>query len=576
MKFFKNLKIKGKLITCFVIFAVFMGIVGTVGIINMSNLNKRSNDMYNHDFVPSQNLATIENNLQIIRANLILAIYEKSPETLSGRIDAIDKATTADNELLNAYEGTIQTEENRALYTTLKTNLAAYRTARDENIALVKAGKYEAALTDLGSVTKARETSDTALEALINYNNKSIETTLANNSAQFGSATAIMIIVLVVGILFSVGLGLIIANMISKPMKEMVVAADEIANGNLDVNITVDTEDEVGNLGSAFRRMTNTINDIMTNINAASEQVAAGAKQVSDSSMALSQGATEQASSVEELSASIEEISSQTKLNADNANEANELAETTKTDAVVGNDEMQMMLKAMDEINESSTNISNIIKVIDDIAFQTNILALNAAVEAARAGQHGKGFAVVAEEVRNLAARSANAAKETTSMIEGSIKKVNDGTKIATDTADALNKIVENISKVATLVGDIAVASNEQASGISQINQGILQVSDVIQTNSATSEESAAASEELSSQAERLKEQVERFQLKKMNAAAYRQAEEMNPDVLRMLENMGNNKKYKQGYNVESINTVKAKASKPRNISLSDSEFGKY
>ena len=203
--------------------------------------------------------------------------------------------------------------------------------------------------------------------------------------------------------------------------------------------------------------------------------------------MALSQGATEQASSIEELTTSLEEVSAQTKKNAEYANDANKLAENAKNIAVRGNQQMQEMLTAMAEINEASNNISKIIKVIDDIAFQTNILSLNAAVEAARAGQHGKGFAVVAEEVRNLAARSANAAKETTDLIEGSIQKVEDGTKIANQTAEALNEIVEGVNEVAKIVDNIASASNEQAAAIEQINQGVMQISRVVQSNSVTS-----------------------------------------------------------------------------------------
>lgn len=271
---------------------------------------------------------------------------------------------------------------------------------------------------------------------------------------------------------------------------------------------------------------------------------------------------------MEELTASLEEISAQTELNAKNANKANELAESAKLNAVQGNSQMKDMLSAMEDINESSMNISKVIKVIDDIAFQTNILALNAAVEAARAGQHGKGFAVVAEEVRNLAARSASAARETTDMIEGSIKKAEGGTKIAKDTADALRKIVDGVEKVATLVNDIAIASNEQAMGIQQINQGIMQVSQVVQTNSATSEESAAASEQLSGQASMLKETVSRFKLKKTQGIKDNYSE-VSPEVMKLLENMNKVKK------AEILTQAAEDYHKPK-IVLSDNEFGKY
>jgi len=288
--------------------------------------------------------------------------------------------------------------------------------------------------------------------------------------------------------------------------------------------------------------------------------------------MALSQGATEQASAIEELTASLEEVSSQTKLNAKNAGEANELAEIAKSNAEHGNRQMQEMLKAIEEINVASSNISKIIKVIDEIAFQTNILALNAAVEAARAGQHGKGFAVVAEEVRNLAARSANAAKETTDMIEGSINKTEGGTRIANETAKALNEIVGNISKVSDLVSNIAMASNEQASGVEQINQRIMQVSQVVQTNSATAEESAASSEELSGQASLLREMVGKYTLKKGSTGTSR-LDDIDPEVLRMLESMAEKKKMTA--NPERENHTEASASKNK-MSLSDREFGKY
>jgi len=301
---------------------------------------------------------------------------------------------------------------------------------------------------------------------------------------------------------------------IAEAIGEVSELLGQISNGNLAISIEREYPGDLSNISSAIKNIIESLNKIMGDINHAAEQVAGGSHQVSDSSQALAQGANEQASAIQQLTAAVTEIAAQTRQNASNANQANELALNARDNAALGNEQMQEMLGAMEEINESSANISKIIKVIDEIAFQTNILALNAAVEAARAGQHGKGFAVVAEEVRNLAARSASAAKETTDLIEGSIRKVQAGTKIANDTAQALNKIVEGISQASVLVGNIAVASNEQATGIAQIDQGIGQVSQVVQTNSATAQQSAAASEELSEQAGLLKEQVVQFQLK--------------------------------------------------------------
>lgn len=514
MKFFKNLKIKQKLLTCFILLALVTGVVGGFGIYTMNGINTQSENMYNNNLVPSQKLANIQATLGEIRANQLMVVYERNPGTLQTRLDAINAAAEADNILLKEYETNIQNEKDRALFTTLTESVATYRDIRNQNIELLKNGKYDQALAEINQVTQAREAVDQDLEALITYNTTLAEDKLNQNTTSFQTQSTLMIIFIIIGIVLAVGLGLMVANMISKPLRQIVEAAEEIADGNLNVTIKIDSQDEVGELGLAFEKMTGHINEIMTNIDSAAEQVAAGSKQIADSSIGLSQGATEQASSIEQLTASIEEISSQTRINADNANEANELAEITKENAELGNNEMKLMLQSMEEINESSSNISKIIKVIDEIAFQTNILALNAAVEAARARQHGKGFAVVAEEVRNLAARSADAAKETTRMIEGSIKKVDDGRKIASKTADALNKIVGDVAKVSDIVENIASASNEQAVGISQINQGIMQVSEVVQMNSATSEESASASEELSSQAELLREQAAWFQLK--------------------------------------------------------------
>jgi methyl-accepting chemotaxis protein len=288
----------------------------------------------------------------------------------------------------------------------------------------------------------------------------------------------------------------------------------EISSGNLDIEITTKYKGDFIEIGNSLKNIIATMNEVMSDFENAADQVSSGSRQVSDGSQFLAQGSTEQASSIQELTTSISEIAGQSKDNAVKANEVYELAKGARDGGRKGNETMGEMLKSMQEINESSVNISKIIKVIDDIAFQTNILALNAAVEAARAGQHGKGFAVVAEEVRNLAARSAKAAEETTELIKGSLQKVQIGTKITNEIAVVLKDIADGAVMSTEKLSTIAKASGDQASGIAQVNQGIEQISRVIQNNSATAEQSAASSEELSAQAELLKKMVLRFKLK--------------------------------------------------------------
>lgn len=297
---------------------------------------------------------------------------------------------------------------------------------------------------------------------------------------------------------------------------EIVNAMQKLADG--DFNINLNPADQQDLVRTALQNTTERLNAVMTETRQISEQIAMSSEQVANSAQILSEGATSSAASLEEISSSVSEMANRIKMSADNAEEANQLSSTAKNTAQSGNTKMQQMMEAMVDIRDSGQDISKIIKAIDEIAFQTNLLALNAAVEAARAGQHGKGFAVVAEEVRNLAARSAKAAQETTELIQASSVKTEYGVQIANETAQALESITNSITKASDLTDEIATTSREQALGVAQINAGLSQIDQVIQTNTASAAEGAETSVELSTQANMLKELLARFQLRQGGA----------------------------------------------------------
>ncbi|HKK00822.1 MAG TPA: bacteriohemerythrin [Desulfuromonadales bacterium] len=412
----------------------------------------------------------------------------------------------------------------------------------------------EAAKAAFSTEKVAAAKSDRLLAELISVTRKLADQSRADAEATANHAGMLSLITILLGILAALAFGFVLSRGIAAPMAQSVEMIQDMEKGHLDKRLHLDRKDEIGQMSramdafadslqsevvanlqqlsqgdltfavtphdgqdlirGALRKLGDDLNDVLSRVGIAGDQIAAGSIQVSDSSQTLSQGATEQASSLEEISASMNQLASQTKLNAENATQANHLALQARGGAENGNEQMQQMVAAMAEINTASRSIAKIIKVIDEIAFQTNLLALNAAVEAARAGVHGKGFAVVAEEVRNLAARSAKAAKETAELIEGSVSKTQNGSQIADRTAKALSEIVVDVTKVTDLVAEIAAASNEQAQGISQVNQGITQIDQVTQQNTANAEQSAAAAEELSSQAAQFKHMLAHFRFK--------------------------------------------------------------
>ena len=395
------------------------------------------------------------------------------------------------------------------------------------------------------------------LDVLLGYFNTRADRALQEANATGTAMSWLLVTISIIAIIFGLVISLMLTNNITGGLKRAVTAMKVIADeGNVSVELSKeDTNrgDEVGDMAKAFKnivqqfqsveqlannlatgnydistkvrgdldtmninlnKMLDQVNEVLSEINEGVKQVATGSGEVSSASQALSSGAQESAASLEQITASMSEISSQTKANAESAGQARDLAQKASNAATQGQEAMQQMTGAMTRITQNSNEIQRVIKVIDDIAFQTNLLALNAAVEAARAGQHGKGFAVVSEEVRNLASRSAKAARETSELIAKSGQEIEKGGEVANHTAEVLNTIVDQIKQTTELVGGIAVASNEQAQGVNQVTIGLQQIDSVTQQNTAAAEQSASAASEMSSMAVSLQRQVDKFKLR--------------------------------------------------------------
>jgi methyl-accepting chemotaxis protein len=568
----RNLKVSQKLLISFLIVVVLTAVVGAIGITGMNSLSAADEEMYLNNARPMGELATMYDLLSTQRINAanMVIFLESDPQFSADELVSLGEKEQGFEESLARYGAVLSNAEEEQIYATIEqlyfNDFAACKQAVKDAVTSGDAAAMAAAIKALDS--KGSDISG-YLDQANSLNNNLGADKVAANQLLSRSNTILLVIGMAAAAALSILLAVALTRLISRPLLPLTSFMKQAGStGNLimcpedarAIERYKDNKDEIGQtiaaavsfskhisevscmlnsiagedlsakiitlsdqdaLGLSLEKMTNNLNAIFGSIKESSSLVSAGAGQVSNGAQSLAQGATEQAASIQELSGTMAGIADKTKRSAEIAEQTAELADSIKGNAERGSGQMDQMIAAVKDISQSSNEIGKVIKVIDDIAFQTNILALNAAVEAARAGQNGKGFAVVADEVRSLAAKSAEAAKDTESMIADSVEKAKLGVAIAGETAASLSEIVSGINESSVLVREIASSSAEQSRAIVEINASLDQVATVVQQNSATAEESAATSEEMNAQSNTLLRLVSTFKLKDMTGTHY-------------------------------------------------------
>jgi methyl-accepting chemotaxis protein len=512
---FGNLNIGKRLWLGFGIVIALLLVVATVAVSRINQINSTAALILQDRYIKVQMVNEIQdhqaNQARFLR-NAILSA--KDPAQLKAWLDKVEEESRANSAMFDKIKPLITHPKGVALLEATQTKRTAYGEGRGKLVKMLQEGQLdEATAYLLGDFQAPQKEFFDAAQALTQFQEELMTADGAQMEADGSFATTVTEVLTLVAALVAGAIAFLTARSITVPIADAVSFATKVAEGDLTSKVTVKTRDETGMLLTTLLHMQDNLVRIVGSVQQGSEGVATASAQIAQGNNDLSARTEQQASALEETAASMEELSSTVQQNADTARRANQLAVNASSVAVKGGEVVGQVVETMKGINDSSRRISDIISVIDGIAFQTNILALNAAVEAARAGDQGRGFAVVASEVRSLAGRSAEAAKEIKSLIGASVERVEQGTTLVDQAGATMTDLVGSIRHVTDLMSEISAASNEQAAGVSQVGEAVTQMDQVTQQNAALVEEMAAAASSLKSQAGELLQTVAVFKL---------------------------------------------------------------